>query len=402
LKLAEGAFYMSIALLNDDARDDLLARGYSRRQLGRIGALLGAGAALSQFSNPALAQSQAAKALIGGTRIGANECWTGPLAPGADAGAAIVKEGNRYMTAEAYEALTAAVSQVEGIPADRVLAWAGSGPPLARTVLAFCTPEHGVVTGDPTFETVWGMAAATKTKLSKVPLTADYRHDVKAMLAADPTAGFYYICTPNNPTGTVTPLADIEWLLANKPAGSVVVVDEAYIHFSEAESAVPLAAKRDDVLVLRTFSKLFGMAGMRLGLSLGHPDLQKKLMIYDKAPDLSVTAVACGTASLTAADLIKARRAEMIAVREDTLAHLKKRKIAYLPGSQANMFMIDWKTLSPDEKHTKKMQQAFVAENVQIGRAWDIYPSFSRVSVGSKEDMEKFKIALDKILTAKA
>ncbi|QUT06476.1 pyridoxal phosphate-dependent aminotransferase [Sphingobium phenoxybenzoativorans] len=391
---------MSIAVLTEEARDDLLARGYSRRQLGRIGALLGAGAVLSQFSNPAQAQSQAAKALIGGTRIGANECWTGPLAPGAQAGAAIVAEGNRYNTAEAYTALMDAVSNVENVPVDRILAWAGSGPPLARTVLAFCSPERGVVTGDPTFETVWGMAAATKTKLSKVPLTADYRHDVKAMLAADPTASFFYICTPNNPTGTVTPLADVEWLVANKPAGSVVVVDEAYLHFSEAPSAVKLAVTRDDVLILRTFSKLFGMAGMRLGLTIGHPDLQKKLMMYDRAPDLSVTAVACGTASITQADLIKARRAEMIAVREETLAHLKKRKIAYIPGSEANMFMIDWKKLSPDEKHTKKMQNAFLAENVQIGRAWDIYPSVSRVSVGSKEDMQKFCAALDKILTA--
>jgi histidinol-phosphate aminotransferase len=391
---------MAISELTKDAQEDLLSRGYSRRQLARIGAMLGAGAALAQFSNPALAQSQAAKALIGGVRIGANECWTGPLAPGAQAGAAIVAEGNRYNTAEAYTALVDAVSKVENISPDRVLAWAGSGPPLARTVLAFCSPEHGVVTADPTFETVWGMAAATNTKVSRVPLTSDYRHDVKAMLAADPTAGFYYICTPNNPTGTVTPLAEIEWLVANKPAGSVVVVDEAYIHFSEAQSAVPLAASRDDVVVLRTFSKLFGMAGMRLGLTLGHPDLNKKLMIYDRAPDISVTACACGTASLTQADLIKARRAEMVAAREETLAHLKKRKIAYIPGSQANMFMVDWKKLSPDEKHTKKMQNAFLAENVQIGRAWDIYPSVSRVSVGSKEDMEKFRIALDKIIMA--
>lgn len=386
---------MTVALLSEEAREDLIARGFSRRQLGRIGALLGAGAALSQFSSAAFAQSQAASAMLDGVRIGANECWTGPLAPGAQAGAAIVSQGNRYCTKEAYLALLDAVSKVENISPDRIAVWAGSGPPLARTVLAFCSPEKGVVTGDPTFETVWGMAAATKTSLKKVPLTSDFRHDVKAMLAADPNAGFYYICTPNNPTGTITPLADIQWLIENKPAGSVVVVDEAYLHFSGAPSAVPLAATRDDVVVLRTFSKLFGMAGMRLGLTLAHPSLNKKLMIYDKGPDVSVTAVACGTASITQADLITARRAEMTAVREKTLAYLKKRKVAYIPGSQANMFMIDWKT-----KSAKDMQAAFAAEKIQIGRSWPIWPNISRVSVGSAEEMDRFCAALDKILTA--
>jgi histidinol-phosphate aminotransferase len=381
--------------VTSEASADLIGRGYSRRQVARITAMLGAGVALAQFSEAAFAQSQAAKALIGGTRIGANECWTGPFEPAAQAAMQIVREGNRYCSDEAESALLNAVSQVEGIAPDRVQAWPGSGDPLARTVLAFCTPTKGVVTGDPTFETVWGMGAYLGTKVSKVPLTADYRHDVKAMLAADPNAGMYYICTPNNPTGTITPLEDIEWLIANKPAGSVVVVDEAYIHFSTAKSAIPIAAQRDDVVVLRTFSKLFGMAGMRLGLSLGHPDLNTKLMLYGRGANLPVTAVACGTVALTQADLIKARREEMMANMEKTLAHLDKRKIRYLKGSQANMFMVDWKT-----KPGKEMVAAFREQNVQIGRSWPIWPTVSRVSVGSAEDMDKFRVALDKILIA--
>lgn len=381
--------------VSEEVGQDLASRGYSRRQLARITALIGAGVALSRFSEPAYAQSQAAKALVGGVRIGANECWTGPFEPAKEAAMAAVSGGNRYCTDEMGMALLNAVSQVEGIGVDRVQPWPGSGDPLCRTTLAYCTPTRGLVTGDPTFETVWGVGAYLGTKVTKVPLTADYRHDVKAMLAADPNAGMYYICTPNNPTGTVTPIEDIEWLVANKPAGSVVVVDEAYIHFSEAKSAVPLAAQRDDVLVLRTFSKLFGMAGIRLGLSLGHPELNKKLVLYGGNLNLPVTAVACGTASLTQADLIKARRAEMIATREKTLAHLDKRKVKYVKGSQANMFMIDWKT-----KPAKDMLEAFRAENVQIGRSWPIWPTISRVSVGSAEDMDKFCVALDKILKA--
>ena len=99
-------------------------------------------------------------------------------------------------------------------------------------MLAYCSPTKGVVTADPTYETVGGAAKFLGAPVKPVPLKADYSHDVKAMLAADPNAGVYYVCNPNNPTGTMTPTADIEWLVNNKPAGSMVVIDEAYIHWT--------------------------------------------------------------------------------------------------------------------------------------------------------------------------
>jgi histidinol-phosphate aminotransferase len=235
-------------------------------------------------------------------------------------------------------------------------------------------------------------------KPTRVPLTADHRHDVKAMLAADPKAGLYYICSPNNPTGTLTPIEDIKWLIANKPADSVVLIDEAYIHWADAPNAAKLAVARNDVIVMRTFSKLFGMAGMRLGLTIAHPDLYKRMMRYDGQQVnymLPMTAVACGTVSLPLADKIAKRRAEMIAVREETLAHLKMRGLAYIP-SRANMFMVDW----GPKTTPKAMMAAFLAENIQIGRSWDAYPTMSRVTVGSADDMKAFRGALDKILKA--
>ncbi|MDZ7893993.1 MAG: pyridoxal phosphate-dependent aminotransferase [Sphingobium sp.] len=390
---------MTIELLNEEATDDLIDRGYSRRQLGGVLALLGAGAVSSQFAAPAaFAQSQAARGLAGAVQIGANECWTGPLAPGAEAAAAIVARGNRYDPDDERGKLIKAVSTVEKVPEDRVLAWPGSGDPLVRSVITFCSPEKGLVTADPTFESAWRAAAWLNAPLKRVPMAPGKGADVKAMLAANPNAGLYYICTPNNPTGTVTPLSDIEWLIANKPADSVVLVDEAYIHFSEAPTAAYLAASRNDVIVMRTFSKLFGMAGMRLGLTMAHPDLHKKMMRYDGfqvTGTLPMTAVACGTASLPHADLIKARRAEMIGNREETIAWLTKKGIAVHPGSQGNMFMVDWKT-----KPAKEVQAALLAQNVQIGRSWEIWPTVSRVTVGSADDMAKFRAAVAKVYTA--
>src|SRR5258708_10534868 len=102
--------------------------------------------------------------------------------------------------------------------------------------------------------------------------------DVEAMIKTDPNAGVYYVCNPNNPSGTVTPRADIEYLLANKKKDAVVVVDEAYIHFSEsAKPCNDLVAADKDVVVLRTFSKVYGMAGICAGFALGRPDLRGRL-----------------------------------------------------------------------------------------------------------------------------
>lgn len=374
---------------------DLLDRGYSRRQLAKATALLGAGAAAIRATS-AVAQ-QAAKPVAGAVRIGANECWTGPFPVAAEAAFKLVTEGNRYEPDNEHQKLFDAVAAVEGIPADRIIAWPGSSDPLSRVAIAFASPTRGIVTANPTYEAIWRTGDWLGAKVTKVPLTKDYAHDVKAMLAADPQAGLYYVCSPNNPTGTVTPIADIAWLADNKPKDAVLVVDEAYIHWTETGTAASMAATRDDVIVLRTFSKLFGMAGMRLGLTFGAPALMEKMMRYDGGQVtgmLPMTAVACGTVSVAQADLIKARRAEMNANRDKAIAFLTRKKIKVIPGSMANMFMIDW------GKPAKPMADALLAENVQIGRSWPIWPNVSRVSVGSAAEMDAFCAAIDKVWKA--
>ena len=290
------------------------------------------------------------------------------------------------------------VAAVEKMPEDRVVTWPGSGDPLVRSVISFCSPTKGLVTADPTFELVWRAASWLEAPVSKVPLAPGGGTNARAMLAANPAAGLYYICSPNNPTGTVTPLAEIEWLVANKPADSVVLIDEAYLHFSEAPSAAHLAATRTDVMVMRTFSKLFGMAGMRLGLTFAAPELHKRMMRYDGfqvTGTLPMTAVACGNAAYTQADLIKARRAEMVAVREETIAQLKQRGLTVHPNSQANMFMVDW-----GDRQAKDVQAALLAQKVQIGCNWAIWPTVSRVTVGSASEMASFVTAVDAVTKA--
>jgi histidinol-phosphate aminotransferase len=386
-----------IEFLNDEAQDDLLDRGYSRRQLARIAAVFSLGAAAASVGRPAWASAGTPDAAPSAkVRIGANECWTGPLAPGAEAAAAIIPMGNRYSPQNQRGDFINAVVQVEGVPPDHVAPWPGSSDPLSRSVVTFTSPTRGLVTADPTFELAGRTAEWLKVPVKRVPLTAEYTHDVKAMLAADPNAGLYYICTPNNPTGTVTPLADIEWLVANKPAGSIVLIDEAYTHFADVPTASYMAAAGKDVVVMRTFSKIFGMAGMRMGYIMARPDLIARMMRYDggmQSGALPLPSLACATASLTAKDLIAARRAEMREARAMSIDHLKKRGLTVIP-TNANMFMIDWKTVP-----ASKMQAAFRTQDVEIGRSWPIWPNISRVTVGSMSDMEAFCAGLDKVWT---
>ncbi|GGD62695.1 pyridoxal phosphate-dependent aminotransferase [Croceicoccus mobilis] len=391
-------FIDEIETLAPDAEGDLSDRGFSRRQIGRIAMMLGGSAAMASFGRPAMAQ-QSAPPVAGAVRIQSNECWTGPFSEGVAAAAMLAKEGNRYEPNGEHAKLFAAVAEVEGIPEDHILAWPGSSDPLNRVVVTFCSPEKGLVTGNPSYEQSWRTSQWLGVPLERVPLTAAYAHDPKAMLAANPNAGLYYVCSPNNPTGTITPLEDIVWLAENKPKDSVLVVDEAYIHFADVPSAAKLAATRDDVIVLRTFSKLFGMAGMRLGLTFASPALHERMMRYDGGQVtnmLPMTAVACGTECLKQTAKIAARKAELTSVRAQTLAHLDARGVKYIPGSQANMFMADWGTLGTP----KEIQAKFLEQGVQIGRSWDAMPTMSRITVGSAEDMQKFALALDKILMA--
>jgi histidinol-phosphate/aromatic aminotransferase/cobyric acid decarboxylase-like protein len=201
-------------------------------------------------------------------RISTNENPLGPCKEGLEAIAKVAPLGGRYSPNGETMDLTRTIAEVEGVSVDNVQVTAGSSDPLHRTTCAFTSPTRSWVMANPGYG--GGAPAFIGSKVVRVPLRADYSHDVEAMIKADPDAGVYYVCNPNNPTGTLTPRKDIEYLLANKKSDAVVVVDEAYIHFSNnAKPASDLVAAGKDVVVLRTFSKAYGMAGLRQGYAVG-------------------------------------------------------------------------------------------------------------------------------------
>jgi len=376
--------------------DSLLKKGFSRRDLGRIASLLTAGATLPFYNEFAMAQ-QAQGGRGGGRRgndpdaviINQNENPLGPCQEGLDAIAKVAPHGGRYSPFGEQAELVTAIAETEGVKENYVAPFAGSSDPLHRAACAFTAPKRNWVMANPGYG--GGAPAFIGSSVTRVPLRADFAHDGKAMIAADPDGGVYYICNPNNPTGTITPRADIEYILANKKKDAVVVVDEAYIHFADtAKPCNDLVAADKDIIVMRTFSKVYGMAGIRAGFALGRPDLLAKLRQFGVG-FLPITGMACATASLRAKDVVAKRKAINKSVRQNTFAFLEKKGVKYLP-SESNCFMMDLGRPYND------VYQGLAAQKVYVGRSWPVWPTKVRVTVGTQEEMNKFQAAMEKIL----
>jgi histidinol-phosphate aminotransferase len=364
---------------------------FSRRSFLHLSAAASAAAAFRGMTEPMLAAAarrrpHAQDAVL----IDSNENPLGPCQTARDAVSAIIPLGGRYSD-NLTDDLVTTFAQQEGLKPDSVYCTAGSTPPLSLSVLAFTSPQKSYVTADPGFETGMMMSSISGARVVKVPLTKNYAHDVKAMLAAAPDAGVFYVCNPNNPTGTLTPHSDIEYLEANKPKDSIVLVDEAYIHLTEAPSALDLVKAGQDVIVLRTFSKVYGMAGLRCGFVIGRPDLIEKVVARGGQNFMPVTAIVAATASLKDASLVAERRRINAGIRQQTFQWLDRNGYSYIP-SESNCFLLDTK------RPGKEVRDAMAKENVLIGRVWPVMPTYVRITVGTQPEMERFQAALQKVM----
>jgi histidinol-phosphate/aromatic aminotransferase/cobyric acid decarboxylase-like protein len=332
-------------------------------------------------------------------KINANENPLGPCPEAADAIYNAVKQGGRYMF-EQTDLLAETLAGVLDVKFSNepeesyIRIFAGSSAPLHQAVIGFCSKDRPFVSADPGYEAGARAAEYVGAKVVNVPLRkGTYDHDVKAMLAAAPNAGLFYVCNPNNPTGTVTSRSDIEYLVANKSQNSVVMVDEAYIHLSKnAVSCTDIAAAGKDVIVLRTFSKLYGMAGLRAGAAIARPDLLEKITQWS-AGAMPITAMVGATASLKVKNLVTERRKINADIREDTFSWLAAKNVEFIP-SETNCFMVNVKRSGKD--FFKDMAQ----QKVYVGRTWLVWPNWVRVTVGTKDEMAKFKQAFAKSYNA--
>jgi histidinol-phosphate aminotransferase len=381
-----------MAAPENDLHDNRNISSPSRRSFLSLSAAASAAAMLRIVTEPMLANAKIRKPISDDAiRIDANENPLGPSASARAAIEAILPRGGRYSDWLTDE-LVSTLAEIEGLKKEQVRVYPGSSEPLHHTVAAFASAQRSYATADPGYEAGMFAASAIGAKVVKVPLTKTYAHDVKTMLAAAPDAGVFYICTPNNPTGTLTSHSDIEYLLENKPQGSVVLVDEAYIHFCDAPSAMDLVKAGKDILLLRTFSKIYGMAGLRCGAVFGRPDLLEKIENYAGWNAMPITALVAASASLKDMQLVPERKRLNATVRSQVFAWLDRNGYSYIP-SESNFFMLNTK------RPAQTAIDAMAKQNVFIGRIWPVMPTYTRITVGTANEMEHFQTAWQKVMS---
>ncbi|HEY2796863.1 MAG TPA: histidinol-phosphate transaminase [Thermoanaerobaculia bacterium] len=371
----------------------------SRRSLGR---LLGvtAGAALLDARFPASLSAAAPPQTgpAGPIRLSANENPYGPCQASLDALARSASDANRYPGA-IEEELRSAVAKHHGVAPEQVVLGCGSSDILRMADSAFVPEGKSVVVAEPTFEAVLLYCKATKGEPVKVPQTSDFHHDLVGMAAAcNAKTGMVYVCNPNNPTGTIVGARELEAFIRSVPPSCVVLVDEAYHHFVESpnyKSALELPKRYDNVVVARTFSKIYGMAGMRLGYAVASPSNAAILQGHSSWNNTSQAGLAMGLAALRDPNVVADQRRRINDARRWLCAELVRDNRHYIP-SETNFVMIDV------ESDVAPIAQTMRDRGIQVGRKFPSMPYWLRVSIGRPEDMKAFVAALRDVVPAKA
>ncbi|HEU5453666.1 MAG TPA: histidinol-phosphate transaminase [Terriglobales bacterium] len=324
--------------------------------------------------------------------LSANENAYGMFPSAAAVAAEALRYGNRYPF-RAYGELEQKIAAYNNVSAKQVLIGNGSSEVLAMAARAFTGPGRKLIAAVPTFESTAAYARAHNAEVVEVPLTANFAHDLDAMLARTGNdTGLIYICNPNNPTATLTPRRDIEAFLRKLPANTYVLIDEAYHHFAtDAEDYVSFIEKPVDdprIIVARTFSKVYGMAGLRLGYSVAAEETTKKLRLYQEADNGNVIALLAGLASLNDDRAMKAAVARNAADRAAFLRECSSRRVKVIP-SYANFAMIE------TGRPVRDVIGHFRRLNVSIGRPFPRMEQYARVSFGRPADMDAFWKAWD-------
>ena len=359
---------------------------------------LGAAAGVAILDTPLM--SRAAEAATRRVRpsdaviLSSNENPYGPSAGALEAAAKAA--ANRYPDALEEEAREA-IAKHHGVAVDQVLLGCGSSEILRMADMAFSGPGRRVVAAEPTFEAVLMFAKVLHADGVKVPLTADFRHDLPKMAdACDASTGLLYVCNPNNPTATIVTGDEMAAFAAKVPASATILVDEAYHHFVEDpryRSSLELIAKHPNVVVARTFSKIYGMAGLRLGYAVGSKETIATMAPYASWSNANAAVLAAAAASLADPDLVPRQKKLLNDTRKWLVSELTKQGRRTMP-SEANFVMVD---VGGD---VAPVIQAFRARKILVGRKFPSLPTWLRVTVGKRDEVAAFLAALREIVPA--
>jgi histidinol-phosphate aminotransferase len=320
-------------------------------------------------------------------RLDRNENPYGPPDKAIEAIRATLDLSNRYPRGE-YEALTDQIASLHNVNHEQVVLGAGSREILRMAVTAYVSRGKRLVLASPTFEAAADYAKFAGAEVVGVPLNKKFEHDLDAMLAlATKATRLIYICNPNNPTGSLTSRKDLEAFLTKLPVTAVVLIDEAFHHYvapsSEYASFLDHPADNPRVIVLRTFSKIYGLAGLRVGYAVGSPQAALEISANRLQWGVSVAAARAATAALEDSDFVRlsAKR------NTDDRQEFYNRENGYMVGSiDSHTNFVMMRAGLP----SAQVLEHFKKHNVLLGPAVPQMDQYIRVSLGRPEEMREF------------
>jgi histidinol-phosphate aminotransferase len=324
-------------------------------------------------------------------------CWNeNPYGPSPAARAAVshaIAEGCRYPSDEEIAALGAALAAGAGVGAENIVTGTGSGELLRALGLLYGRNGGEIIAAHPTYDELPHYAQQWDAALKLVPVDSELRHDLPAMHAAlTPRTRAVYLCNPNNPTGTALPAAQIREFVRSLPPAVVAIVDEAYMEFAApgaTGSVVDLVPDGQRVIVLRTFSKIHGMAGLRCGYAIAPPDIAATLAAA-RMTSPNLFAVRAARASLADTDFLADCRQRILASRARITTELTRLKRRYAEP-QGNFVFFD--TGMPLDRFTALMRE----RNILVGRLFAPYDTWCRITIGTEPEVSAFLRALREI-----
>ena len=371
----------------------------SRRKFAQ---LLGAGAAWAvarprfSFATEPVAPSLVSSGIV---RLNFNENPYGPSPKALKAMDDAFGLACRYPMEQA-DLLTDTLAKINGVNRDQILLGDGSGEILKLCASAFTGPtangKNGrgpIVVPDPTFEAIEKYAGVGGAEVTKIPLTPSFSHDL-AKMATAAREGLIYICNPNNPTASITPKNELREFIGKVPRETMILVDEAYYHYADSpdyESVIPLIKDHPNLIVARTFSKIYGMAGLRCGYGVAQRETIERMRPHQEWDSINIMAIAAAVASLNDADLVANGRRLNSETRKFVTSELDAMGYQQIP-SQANFIMVDVK------RSMVPLVQAMKQRNVQVGRLFPTLPNHMRVTIGKKAEMEAFLSAFRQVI----
>jgi histidinol-phosphate aminotransferase len=334
----------------------------------------------------------------GPVRLDSNENPYGPPRAALDAIERSRGRGARYPD-RLEDELTSVLSKLHQVEPEQIVLGCGSGEILKMADEAFLMPAEKVVVAEPTFEAVSAFAEVVRAEQQKIPLDRKYAHDLEAMAAAcDSRTGLVYLCNPNNPTGTVLSAGLVGAFLRKVPKDTVVLVDEAYHHFvedPEYASADRWLSAFPNLVVVRTFSKIYGLAGMRLGYGIGSKARIAAMARHKCWSNTNTAVLEAALAVLGEPGLVTDQRKQINDTRRWLCDELAKDGRVYIP-SQTNFVMIHiGKDVGPVIK-------AFRDKEIWTGRRFGSMPDWLRITIGTRAETTAFLKALRAIVPAEA